>query len=375
MGSVTIAPIFVILNMNNASKYPRYPFKRAILGGIAKGLLRLLAKVNIQGLDNIPKKGPVILAGNHVENLETVFQMIYPKRNVEPIGAGDIPFDKGMDGIVNLYGFIAVDRGTVDRGALREAQSVLEQGGALSIFPEGGTWRPGKMPAQLGVALLSERGNAPVVPIGYSGFTGSMKAAFSFKRPKLIMRVGKPIPAFELQKDGPSKKDQMQAYADEVMRQVHALLDESEHNIAPEREEYHLQIQLMDKNGKLERQELPEGSDAFVSFINLKVILNTLKDSLHLPTQAFYSGQEGQKLDDLIKAIDATMRYLNEKPSFFTYRMGQEFGSDVPRFLEALRTLAVEAQELEKCLLIDARVKEFYLNGQIRDVQHSYKFE
>ena len=52
-------------------------------------------------------------------------------------------------------------------------------GAALGIFPEGGTWRPAKMPAQIGVALLSERGKAPVVPIGYSGFIGAVKGKFA----------------------------------------------------------------------------------------------------------------------------------------------------------------------------------------------------
>ncbi len=165
------------------------------------------------------------------------------KRVVEPIGAGDIPpFDRGLDKFVNLYGFIAVDRGTVDRAAMREAQSVLEQGAALGIFPEGGTWRPAKMPAQIGVALLSERGKAPVVPIGYSGFIGAVKAALKFQRPKLTMRVGKPIPALVIDPNGAPVKEQMQAYADKVMDEVHALLDEAEHNIMPEREILQLTI-------------------------------------------------------------------------------------------------------------------------------------
>jgi 1-acyl-sn-glycerol-3-phosphate acyltransferase len=360
--------------MKKTKKYPRNTIRRSFLNLLAKGIFHLLAKVKIEGIDNIPKTGPVILAGNHVENIEAGFQIAFPKRIVEPIGAGDIPFGMGLDGLIAFYGFIPVDRGTVDRGALREAQSVLEQGAVLGIYPEGGTWRPGKMPAQIGVALLSERGKAPVVPIGYNGFHGSTKAAITFKRPKLSMRVGKPIPALVIDPDGPPKKEQMQAYADEVMRQVYALLDESELNVMPDHESYKLYIKR--SLGNQDYENLPEmdGADAFVSFINTVIILDTLRDSLSLPTQCFYPGQEGQTLDDLIKGIDATMHYLKEKPNFFTYRMGQEMGGEMPVALMALRQLASESKELNQTLLLDAEIEAKYRNGEVKYVLHQFAF-
>ena len=360
--------------MDEKTKYPRNKCRRVVLNVVIRALFRLLARVKVEGLKNIPKKGPLILAGNHVENLEAAFQMAYAGRIVEPIGAGDIPFDAGFDGLVNYYGFIPIDRGTVDRAALREAQSVLDQGAALGIYPEGGTWRPGKMPAQIGVALLSERGKAPVVPIGYSGFKGSTKAIFKLKFPKLTMRVGKPIPPLVIDPDGPPKKEQMQAYADEVMRQVYALLDESEHNIMPDHETFRLVMKRENEAG--ECVELPEveGADAFVSLTNTAVILETLKSSLRLPVQAFMPGEENQTLDDLLQAIDATLGYLKEKPAFFIYRMGQELGSQVPEFLKNLREIALECKADRQTLLLDAHIHAKYRNSEEKDILNIFTF-
>jgi 1-acyl-sn-glycerol-3-phosphate acyltransferase len=360
--------------MNKITKYPRNQGRRIVLNLIIRGLFRLLARVKVEGRQNIPKTGPVILAGNHVENLEAGFQIAFPKRIVEPIGAGDIPFGMGLDGLIAFYGFISVDRGTVDRGALREAQSVLEQGAVLGIYPEGGTWRPGKMPAQIGVAMLSERGKAPVVPIGYNGFNGSTKAAITFKRPKLTMRVGKPIPPLVIDPDGPPKKEQMQVYADEVMRQVYALLDEDELNVTPDHESYKLHIKRSLDNQDYESLPPLEGADAFVSFINTVIILDTLRDSLSLPTQCFYSGEDGQTLDNLIQGIDATMNYLKEKPNFFTYRMGQQMGGEVPLALNNLRQLAIETKQLNQTLLLDAEIEAKYRNGEVKHILHQFAF-
>ena len=373
MESVTNAPHFCYVNVSKMIKYPRYRIRRAILDGIGKALIGLLTNVNIEGLENIPKTGPVILAGNHVESLESAFQALYPKRVVEPIGAGDIPFDRGLDKFVNLYGFIAVDRGTVDRAALREAQSVLEQGAALGIFPEGGTWRPAKMPAQIGVALLSERGKAPVIPIGYSGFIGAVKAALKFQRPKLTMRVGKPIPALVIDPNGAPVKEQMQAYADKVMDEVHALLDEAEHNIMPEREILQLTICREKDGDKLQELEPVQGGEAFVSLINTKVILDTLALSLKLPTQPFFPGQESISAGSFIEAINATLTYLEEKPTFFTYRMGQEMGEQIPGVLKQLKQYVTESKDLGQDLILDGYVEAFYLNGEERQTHHIFK--
>ena len=150
--------------------YPRYRFRRTILNLLGRVLLRLLTRLQVQGMENLPAEGPVILAGNHLSNLEPMLMAVLPNRPVELIGAGDLPFVGLIDQIVDFYGYIPVKRGSLDRNAMNKALGVLNQGGVLGIYPEGGIWNPGHMRAQVGVSWLSHKTQAPVVPIGFSGF-------------------------------------------------------------------------------------------------------------------------------------------------------------------------------------------------------------
>ncbi|HQN68674.1 MAG TPA: hypothetical protein PLW19_02395, partial [Anaerolineaceae bacterium] len=181
------------------------------------------------------------------------------------------------------------------------------------------------------------------------------------------------IPALVIDPNGAPVKEQMQAYADKVMDEVHALLDEAEHNIMPEREILQLTI-CREKDGhKLQELEPVQGGEAFVSLINTKVILDTLALSLKLPTQPFYPGQESISAGSFIEAINATLTYLEEKPTFFTYRMGQEMGEQIPGVLEKLRQLVIESKDLGQDLILDGYVEAFYLNGEERQTHHIFK--
>ncbi len=162
--------------MNQAKytlKYPRKVLARKALMVSACALFGLLSRVEINGRERLPKKGPIILAGNHVAELEAVMMAAFTPGQVEFIGTGDIPFDPNYAAFVKAYGLIPVNRGNVDRQGLKMGAAVLEQDGILGIFPEGGTWDPAQMQAQIGVAWLSYKAQAPVLPIGFGGMKGA----------------------------------------------------------------------------------------------------------------------------------------------------------------------------------------------------------
>lgn len=69
----------------------------------------------------------------------------------------------------HLYNFIPVNRGNTDGTALRSAVGVLEQGGVLGIFPEGGIWEAERSRAQKGVSWISGIAETRVVPVGFGG--------------------------------------------------------------------------------------------------------------------------------------------------------------------------------------------------------------
>jgi 1-acyl-sn-glycerol-3-phosphate acyltransferase len=106
------------MEAKNTIPYPRKVIIRHFLRFLGRLLLPLLARVTITGRENFPRKGPVILAGNHVAFLEVALMVVYPPYLVELIGTGDIPLDPTFAPLAHLYGFIPVNRGNLDRNGL-----------------------------------------------------------------------------------------------------------------------------------------------------------------------------------------------------------------------------------------------------------------
>ena len=144
------------------------------------------------GKENIPKKGPIILCGNHKHVHDQYNVMIVTPRIVHYM-AKDEYFKGPHAWFYKLAGCISVDRTIHDEKAKRDALSVLKSGGALGIFPEGtrnktiGTPEEvDLLPFKFGAVSLAQKTNALIVPFGISGeYTG--------RKGKLTTRIGKPF--------------------------------------------------------------------------------------------------------------------------------------------------------------------------------------
>lgn len=322
--------------------------------------MRLLTRITVEGIDNIPSEGPVILAGNHAAYIEPVLMTMMPKRIVEPIGAGDIPFDGILDSLVGFYGFIPVNRGNLDRTALNRAISVLQQGGVIGIFPEGGTWEPGRMVPQPGAAMLSLRTGATVVPIGFSGLNGALKSALQLKRPKLLMRVGEPILALKANGSIPDK-DQLMAFSRQVLDAVFDLISEEDKNLIPEQASYSLSVETTS-------EQLPDPSwgSAVARFLHLPVILETLRVNLKLPVKALYEKTGSVvNLDEVSAALSAISDYLEVNPAFFTYRFGMEVGRQVAVGVQELHSLLTRAKIAGEAVRMRTYEAVTYKDGRV----------
>ncbi len=149
--------------------------------------------------------------------------VVYAPWQLEMLGAGDIAAPPPMDAISRLYGFIPVNRGNLDRAAPTKALSVLQQGGILGLFPEGGIWDPGAMEAKRGVAWLSYQSRAPILPIGFGSPDGALRDTLRLKRPALSMTVGKLIPPVDLPKGSP-RHEALQRAAVDILDAVDRLI-------------------------------------------------------------------------------------------------------------------------------------------------------
>jgi putative phosphoserine phosphatase/1-acylglycerol-3-phosphate O-acyltransferase len=135
------------------------------------------ARFDIGGLENIPRRGPALLAANHRSYFDVVALAIVAARAGRPVrflGKREL-FDAPVVGqIARALGGISVDRGSGSDQPLRDAQRALEAGELVVILPQGTIPRGEAffdpvLRAKTGTARLAAMTGAPVVPIGLWG--------------------------------------------------------------------------------------------------------------------------------------------------------------------------------------------------------------
>lgn len=139
---------------------------RAFLLVVAK----LLVGLRIEGVDNVPREGGVLLVSNHVSNGDPVLVSIACPRPAHFMAKKELFAVPVLGWAMRKFGEFPVDRGNADRAAIRRSLATLEQGVVLGMFPEGTRSKSGALkPALAGAGLIALRGNAPIVPVAVIG--------------------------------------------------------------------------------------------------------------------------------------------------------------------------------------------------------------
>lgn len=183
----------------------------------------LLLRLTLQGVENVPLQGPVILMINHINFLDPFVVVASMPRQVTAMSKIEnfsIPF-WGL--VFRLYGAIPVQRGQVDRKALKQALDVLKSDTMLLIAPEGTRSRDGTLqPAHNGLAFIAHRSKAVIVPVAITGSPGFSHHVKRLRRTPVHIKLGNP---FYLRTD--ARRLERQAMTDmtnEAMYQLAALL-------------------------------------------------------------------------------------------------------------------------------------------------------
>jgi 1-acyl-sn-glycerol-3-phosphate acyltransferase len=150
----------------------RVPLAYRIAKAALRRPLRMAYKLDIEGLDNVPRDGGVILAANHRSFMDSIFLALASPEPVAFVAKAeyfDHPFTRW---IFSSTGQIPLRRGSPvgAREALAAASDVLTNGGTLGIYPEGTRSRDGKLHrGKLGPARLAAATGAAIVPVGLIG--------------------------------------------------------------------------------------------------------------------------------------------------------------------------------------------------------------
>ncbi|MBB6120075.1 lysophospholipid acyltransferase family protein [Nocardiopsis algeriensis] len=195
-------------------------------------LARALCRPTVEGRDNVPATGPVLLASNHLSFIDSVaIPLSVTQRPVRFLAKSDYFTGTGVKGRLTKTLFTSLGAVPVERGNARDAMLSLEMmlerlrnGEACVIYPEGTRSRDGRLyRGRTGVALLALESKAPVVPVAVSGTQHVQPVGTSLPRPHpYTVRFGAPMD-FSTGYDhlAPGKARRM--ITDEVMDAIHAL--------------------------------------------------------------------------------------------------------------------------------------------------------
>ena len=342
-------------------KYPRRVLIRSIFRYLVRGLFPLLSRTSISGLEKFPKKGPLIVVGNHTGAMETVLMGAYSPRALEFMGAMEMPWNGWMGTVIDMYSLIPVYRGYTSTKTMKIAIDLLRQGGMLGLFPEGGFWEPGKQKAQTGAAWLSYMAQSPVLPIGFGDTRGKMAEIFRLKRPSFEMNVGDVLPPVKL-KGASSKKEALQQAADEIMDAVWDLVPEDERKrkeSRPENEVFSLDIQIFDSDGQPVSipLELTITDGSWISrFAHRPNLIDSIRDYIFIPVQVLKELDRKPPAEEIYMAAHSMLEYVEkENPQYFNYRYGYKDGAAFHDSFRQLRDLMQWAMEKNYQVEAEAR--------------------
>jgi 1-acyl-sn-glycerol-3-phosphate acyltransferase len=202
---------------------------------IIRAFYRTILKGDVQGLNNVPTSGPIILASNHASHLDppllgcSVFRIVtyFARKTLWKPGLGAT--------WMTAVGAIPIDRdGASDIKAMKSTLRALKNGGVLTLFPEGTRSPDGSLQtAKPGIGLIAAKSQAAVVPCRIFNAHKALSKASKLPNFDIAIHIvyGKPLHPEDYDPGKAAGKARYQQIADNIMTaiseikrpQVHAI--------------------------------------------------------------------------------------------------------------------------------------------------------
>ncbi len=195
-----------------------------IAHALVKFLFSLFTHIKIIGRENAPISGSMIIVANHLGRLDVPLVYYFLNRQDVIVMVAD-KYKKNLfiHWLFNRLNGIWVDRYNADFGALRQSLSRLRKGGVLVLSPEGTRSATGALlEAKPGAAFLASKAGVPILPVALTGTEDRqvIRLISHFKRPHIVVRVGKPFNLPAVAAKDPGRDAIMGQYTDEIMCRI-----------------------------------------------------------------------------------------------------------------------------------------------------------
>ncbi len=177
--------------------------------GLALIIFKVSFRIKIRGKGNIPSKGPVVLASNHLSYLDPIVLVLVTPRRMNFMAKEELFKNSLFRLLITQLGAFPLKRERWDRSAYQRALAVLKGGGVLILFPEGTRSRDGKLGhLREGAVRIALRAGVPLVPVVIGGTDKILPRGKRIIRlGKIKVQVGKPLAAVKLDKNKDFKRE------------------------------------------------------------------------------------------------------------------------------------------------------------------------
>ncbi|MBI5740924.1 MAG: 1-acyl-sn-glycerol-3-phosphate acyltransferase [Nitrospirae bacterium] len=161
---------------------------------IIRFILGINGGIVVKGKENVPLKGGVIIAANHISYLDPpLIGAVLPRR-------ATFMARKGLFAIPVLrwaikQTAIPVDRQRTSPSTIKKAVRRLKSGEAVVLFPEGKRSETGELlEGKRGIGMVARLSNAPIVPVFIKGTDRALPVdARWLRRARITVVFDKPI--------------------------------------------------------------------------------------------------------------------------------------------------------------------------------------
>jgi 1-acyl-sn-glycerol-3-phosphate acyltransferase len=201
---------------------------RNIIRWLIRVVFNLIADLEVNGYEHLPKEGSFVIATNHLGFVDVPIAYYSLNRWDLFVLVGEKWQDMGLARWVGKYfNFIFIDRFNPDLKALRKVIALMEEDKILVIAPEGTRSRTGALiEAKPGVSYLATKLNRPIIPVALTGTEDAnlIRNLKRLRRSHITVTAG---PAFTLPPLPRENRDEaLKRYTDEIMCRIAVLLPE-----------------------------------------------------------------------------------------------------------------------------------------------------
>jgi 1-acyl-sn-glycerol-3-phosphate acyltransferase len=154
--------------------------------------MRWWSSMEVEGLEVLPRSGPVLIVGNHDSQTDPLFigMAARRRRQIRALAKSDLWKKRGLSAVLNGMGQIPIERAAGDANALVNAIAALREGRCIGVFPEGTISVGRKLRARSGIGRLAlEVPEAKIVCVAH---TGTPDFARFPKKPRVKLRFFEP---------------------------------------------------------------------------------------------------------------------------------------------------------------------------------------